>query len=668
MRTSCENGSVAERIAISSVVATLAFWAYTQTLLPGVDLGDTGGFQAAVLWPEVSARQAYPLYYGLARPFVLATSPGNPARALNLFSAIWAAIAVGLLTFLCASITRSRTGGVVAGALLAFSYTFWTQAIIAEVYSLHLALIGICLLALYAYAIRPNTWRLLVFLGLYAASFGNHLGMILMIGPFALFLVQAHPAPRELFRARIVLATLTIVIVAALEYAPNFMAVWRSLDAPATWSDRVAAFWFDVTKQDWRETMVLGISADRVGDRLAMSWFDARQQFGILGLVLALVGAVGLWRISRLWAVLALTAYGVVTAFAFTYNVGDSHVFFLPGHYITAFCAGAGVAFLMHKWRGLDAARPVHISPVARVVLVLVVLAYAGWRAWSTWPVVDRHDDHRGEALIARLAQGLDESKAVLVSQMNWQVENVLLYTGRYGRRDLTWVRLGDVMAHWPFIVEDNHRLGRDIVMNGAAAAEVVAAYGREFPLVEDIAVMPVPEAFAAVPRGAPYVLSMLTPLTENPLDAAVLADALAALTDGNAPTRIASAYEVIAGVAGERPQAYRASNHPFTESFRIADESFTVRMDSWLPFDTFRRAGFGHVLRGRDHVLTVERGLSLVWLARDGRPSRPYYAASLFADEPRYRVPAATLELARKSSIAHRSLSASQPVDWREP
>ena len=47
----------------------------------------------------------------------------------------------------------------------------------------------------------------------------------------------------------------------ALEYAPNLMAVWGSFNAPDTWTDRLAAFWFDVTKQDWRETMVLGVSS-----------------------------------------------------------------------------------------------------------------------------------------------------------------------------------------------------------------------------------------------------------------------------------------------------------------------------------------------------------------------------------------------------------------------
>jgi hypothetical protein len=664
---------VAERIAIASVVATLAFWAYTQTLLPGVDLGDTGGFQAAVLWPEVSARQAYPLYYSLARPFVLLTSPDNPARGLNLFSAIWAAVAVGLITFLTASISNSRSAGAAAGMLLAFSYTFWSQALIAEVYSLHLALIGMCLVTLYAYAKRPDTPRLLLFLTVYAVSFGNHFGMILLLLPFALFLIQVHPTPATLFRPRHVFATGAIVVVGALQYAPNLMAVWGSFNAPDTWASSLSAFWFDVTKQDWRETMVLGVAPGQAGDRLAMWSFDALQQFGIVGLILAAIGVVGLWRTSRAWGVLAFTAYATTTAFALTYNVGDSHVFFLPAHYVAAFGAGMGVAFLVQALGKLVSVRPEHSATRRRLksipagLVVVAALAYAGWRGWSTWPAVDRHGDRRGEELIARLALGLDDSNALLVSEMNWQVENVLLYTSRHVRRTLTWVRAGDVMSHWPFLVEDNHRLGRDVVLNAAAAADVMTAYGPAFPVIQDAVMPTLREALAAVPRGMPYVLCVLTPPRESQLDPETLTDALSALMNGSLPPRVPSAYEVFAGISGEAPGTYRASNRPFTERFRVIDESFTVRMDSWLPFDTFRRAGFGHVLRGRQHVLTVERGVSLVWFGRDAEPSRPYYAASVFAEEPRYRIPAATLQLARTAGEPA-GVGPAPMVRWREP
>jgi hypothetical protein len=70
--------------------------------------------------------------------------------------------------------------------------------------------------------------------------------------------------------------------------------------------------------------------------------------------------------------------------------------------------------------------------------------------------------------------------------------------------------------------------------------------------------------------------------------------------------------------------------------------------MDAWLPFDTFRRAGFGHVLRGRQHVMIIERGANLVWFDRSGTPSQPFYRASLFAAKTRFRLLSATPQLAR--------------------
>lgn len=660
------------KLTAAVVGATLAFWAYTQTLLPGVDLGDTGGFQAAVLWPEVSARQAYPLYYALARPFVAAARPANPARALNLVSAIWAAVAVGLLVAVGASVTRSIVAGIGAGLLLAFSYTFWTQAIIAEVYSLHLALIALCLLLLHGYAARPTTARLLLAASAYAGAFGNHFGMILLLVPFALFVALVTPRPWTLVRPRLVGALAAIVILGALQYAPNLMAVWGSLQGAEAWTDRVAAFWFDTTKQDWRESMVLGVDASERLERLAMWGFDARQQFGVVGLALAVAGLWHLWRAARPLAWLVLTAYVINTVFTVTYNVGDSHVFFLPGHFMTALCAGAGVALLAGPLRRSDArrgTRPAYARVGAGIGLALV-FAYAGWRGWATWPLADRHDDRRGEQVVTQLTAGLSDRDALLVSRMDWQLENVLLYTARYRRDDLAWVRLGDVMLHWPFLVDDAHRLGRDVVLTAEAASDVLAAYGPSLPIVEDPAAagVPLPDAAARIPRGVPYVLCILSPPPGYTLDPAALDETIAALTGGRMPSRAPAAYELIAGVTGELPQIDRSSARPFTMRFAVLDEALTLHLDGWLPFETFRRAGFGHLLRGRERVMTVERGVSLVWFGRDGRPSPPRYAAGLFAPQPRYRLPAATLQLASRVPRAPVSLPFRGGRDWREP
>ena len=64
--------------------------------------------------------------------------------------------------------------------------------------------------------------------------------------------------------------------------------------------------------------------------------------------------------------------------------------------------------------------------------------------------------------------------------------------------------------------------------------------------------------------------------------------------------------------------------------------------------------AGFGHVLRGREHVHDPRAGREPRLVGRDGRSSAPFYAASLFAPEPRFRLPAATLELAGSRLARH--------------
>ena len=642
---------IAKAIVAASIVATVAFWAYTKTLLPGVDLGDTGGFQAAVLWPEVSARQAYPLYYDLAAPFVRAVSIGNPARGLNLFSAIFGAAASGLLTYLCALIVESLAAGIAAGLLLAFSYTFWSQAIIAEVYTLHLTLVLVSCFALYAYAQQPSRLRLAIFFGVYALAFGNHLSMILLLVPFAIFLLQVTPNRRRLFQLSTIALAVMIAAAGALQYWPNLVSTSPVGDGAASWSERFATFWFDTTKVDWRESMVMGVPGDQLVDRVGMWWFDARQQFGVIGLLLAVVGAVRLWTISRPWATLVLLAYAINTVFAFTYNVGDTHVFYLPGHLFTAFLAGAAIA------------RTIKVRATGASVLIALVLFYAGWRAWDTWPAIDRHDDRRADSLVTRLTLGANSQSAVLVTDLNWQLENALLYHTRWQRRDVPWVRLPDVQLHFPLLVRDNEAISRDLILDAYSARDVVAAFGPLFPLQRDpiSASADLSEEVANLPSGTPYVLSVLTPPREERLDPALLRSVVGTLAGGRIPPelRIGNAaqagtgacYQLMAGITGEAPIVSRAEDAPFRMDFRLLDDPFTVRMESWLPSDTFRRAGFGHVLRGREHVLTLERGVSLVWFDRNARPSNPVYAASVYSPGHRYRLSSVSPSLATLQS-----------------
>src|SRR5262252_7584155 len=88
------------------VAAAVAFALYRATLLPGVDFGDTGSFQTMVGSPLITPRDAYPLYFAIGTAMLWLTR-AQPAHALNLASAIEAAVAIGLTVLVAAELSGS---------------------------------------------------------------------------------------------------------------------------------------------------------------------------------------------------------------------------------------------------------------------------------------------------------------------------------------------------------------------------------------------------------------------------------------------------------------------------------------------------------------------------------------------------------------------------------
>jgi hypothetical protein len=133
--------------------------------------------------------------------------------------------------------------------------------------------------------------------------------------------------------------------------------------------------------------------------------------------------------------------------------------------------------------------------------------------------------------------------------------------------------------------------------------------------------------------------LTLLAPYPDVPFDRAELAEALAYLTGGTATLDGGPSYTMLAGFLGGRPTVIRRSERPFREAFQLGRLAVEIRMESWLPTDTIRRAGFGRVTVARRHVLTVERGIGVVGFAQDGTAPQVEYASALLAPLPRFRV-----------------------------
>ena len=268
---------------------------YWSTLLPGVDFGDTGSFQATVGSPMLTPRAGYPLYFAIGHAFVTLAGT-EPAHALNLASAVEAALACGVMVLVAIELTGSILAAAGAASLFAVSYTFWSQAVIAEVYALHLFFVSLTLLLLLRWASKPTLGRLGAFFACYALGFGNHLSMVLLAPAYAAVPVHRR-AGRLAFHADGAGDRSGCAVRRrwrACSTRGNLRALWLMPEPPHSFLEGLHHFWFDVTKSDWRDTMVLNVPRDLFRDHAAMYWFDLRQQFGLIAPPLAAAGILQL--------------------------------------------------------------------------------------------------------------------------------------------------------------------------------------------------------------------------------------------------------------------------------------------------------------------------------------------------------------------------------------
>ena len=205
------------------VSAAIAGSVYFWTAAPNVTLLDSGEFLVAAQHFGVPHPTGYPLWTLLAWIFQLLPL-GNAAWEINLFSGLCGALAVGLTAALFSSSTRWMLGervarwrglnftiAVTVALLFAFSFSMWSQAVIAEVYTLHALLIGLFLASLYVWLRRPgNLWLLMLPFFLLALSFSNH-QLSVALAPLPLLAVLL--VRRDVFWDLVVASAMTILVV-----------------------------------------------------------------------------------------------------------------------------------------------------------------------------------------------------------------------------------------------------------------------------------------------------------------------------------------------------------------------------------------------------------------------------------------------------------------------
>ena len=328
-------------VTVGLGLVTLAV--YVRSLLPGLGYsGDTAKFQMLGAVGGVPHATGYPLYVFLDQVFHRLVPFGSSAWRANLLSAVLGAVAIASLYRLL-RILDVRAGVAAATALtFAFTTTFWSQAVVAEVYTLHVLLTVAVAACLARWRLGgANAW-LLAGLGLYALSFGHHLTTGLALPAVAWIVLSDRR--RALTRTNVAFVAGAVVLAASQYLYLLYMdRVGGYIEYPVESLGDIVTY---VTGGPFKDAMFDFTPRQLAQERLPEVWGFLREEY----LVLLAPIAVGLVRALRRpdpaqrAVAVYLVLLGLASAFyAMNFNVIDVIVFFLPFFLVLAVFLGIGL-------------------------------------------------------------------------------------------------------------------------------------------------------------------------------------------------------------------------------------------------------------------------------------------------------------------------------------
>lgn len=338
---------------------------YARTLMPGVGLGDSAKFQFVGWVWGTPHPTGYPTYLVLNHLFLAAVPFGSLAWRANLLSAVFAAAAVALMGRLLVGLGVRPWVGALAALGFGLTPTLWSQAVVAEVYTLNLLfVVGVTHLFL-RWRRSGERRHFYAACALYALSFGCHLTMVTLLPAVAAWVWTTER--KLLWDVRAVLAVLGLVALGAAQYAYILVRA----KAPGVPYEEMAAanmgqFWWSVTGAGFKAWMFKFTPRQLLTERLPMYAGLLMRNLGPL-LLLVPAGVAALWgRGKGPWLFLVLGALGNV-GYSINYGIVDIEVYFIPSYFFLAVLGTVGLAALVGRWRSV----PKGVAEAAAAVLAL---------------------------------------------------------------------------------------------------------------------------------------------------------------------------------------------------------------------------------------------------------------------------------------------------------
>lgn len=281
---------------------------YGVTLCPTVYVEGSGELIGASYLLGTPHPTGYPLFALAARLVAVAVPWGSPALKINVASALFAALACVAFVWVLCRRGIGAWAAVGAGLCLAFSRTFWSQAVIAEVYGLSMLML-ILSMGWALQAVETRSLRDLLFTAwLLGLGLTTHLNQVL-VGP-ALLALFVWRWPQLFARGKLLAAAVFCALAGYSIVA--YLPLRNGLGAGFHWGslDSCAKLWDHLTGATYRtsffslpvEGMVLN----------AQRWFE--QIMGEWNPLLPLVIVWGAWMAWQRDRSLFLLAAGGIVA------------------------------------------------------------------------------------------------------------------------------------------------------------------------------------------------------------------------------------------------------------------------------------------------------------------------------------------------------------------
>ena len=474
-------------------VFVLVLVLYLKTLAPtvlylkGPKLLDAVMLQMQVSVLGITHPTGYPTYLMLTHLFTYLPF-GDPAYRVNLASAVYAALAV--VAVYGAGLLLSRRVVAAASGALAFGLgtALWSQAVIAEVYTLNALLVSVTIVALLLWREYRKDRYLLLSAFLVGLCLTNHLtsGLLLPAGLLLVALVDW----RRLVDVRLVLGGTGLFLLGLTPYL--YLPIRAAMDPPFEANDptNFERFWYVVSGGDLTGSF-FSFGPSELPGRMLFYWAHLLDNTHFLVAMVALAGAIVMLVRDR--------AVGVFLGFLFfgwlfhaaENDIPDVDLYFIPTYLVLSLWAAAGFGTLLAEIETLTSGFPRATKGALLGVLSAMMLLLPVLGVGATYVRVDMSGVYRGREEIEAVADNAAPNATILHHRSSmWYM---VLVERR--RRDLTIV---DPFFHntavsyadivWPDdinLATTDRRYGTDD-LSGVSAAREAARVGRVYLLDQE--------------------------------------------------------------------------------------------------------------------------------------------------------------------------------------